>query len=263
MLTEKHLSPSIGSQIENIDVRNLDAQSMQAVKKAFLQRGLLVFPGQHLMGAEVAAWGRCFGEIWASRILKGLPEAPEVLVLTNTGKENTQTEYWHYDSTYTSRPPAITVLSAVTIPECGGDTMWCDQYAVLEALSPAMQTMLRRLKAVHYDKQRHRKLADRIPTDEHSIHPVVRTHPETGRKCLYLGDHAQYIVGMDYEAGRKLIEELNSFALQADLIYEHEWQVHQLLIWDNRCLMHKATTYDPFTQKRVIRRCTVLGEIPH
>jgi taurine dioxygenase len=94
-------------------------------------------------------------------------------------------------------------------------------------------------------------------------HPVVRTHPETGRKCLYLGDHAEYIVGMDYEAGRKLIEELNSFALQADLIYEHEWQVHQLLIWDNRCLMHKATTYDPFTQKRVIRRCTVLGEIPH
>lgn len=261
MLTEKHLSPSIGSQIENIDVRNLDALSMQAVKKAFLQRGLLVFPGQHLMGAEVAAWGRCFGEIWASRILKGLPEAPEVLVLTNTGKENTQTEYWHYDSTYTSRPPAITVLSAVTIPECGGDTMWCDQYAVLEALSPAMQMMLRRLKAVHYDKQRHRKLADRIPTDEHSIHPVVRTHPETKRSALFISSQAEHFEGMSREESRPLLQYLFEQLGQPHMSYRHRWRIGDLVMWDNRCTSHYAV-HDYGQSQRVMHRVTVKGDVP-
>ena len=92
--------------------------------------------------------------------------------------------------------------------------------------------------------------------------PIVRTHPETGRKCIYLGDHAEYIVGMLYATGRALIEELNSLAVHADLTYEHHWRPGQLLVWDNRCLMHRATAYDAATQGRVIRRCTVLGEVP-
>ncbi len=93
-------------------------------------------------------------------------------------------------------------------------------------------------------------------------HPVVRTHPETGRKCIYLGDHAEYIVGMPYGEGRALIEELNALAVHPDLTYEHRWKPSQLIAWDNRCVMHRATPYDPATQGRVIRRCTVLGEIP-
>ena len=79
---------------------------------------------------------------------------------------------------------------------------------------------------------------------------------------MYLGDHAEYVVGMPYEEGRALIEELNRMAIHADLSYEHDWQIHQLIVWDNRCLVHKATPYDPHTQSRVIRRCTVVGEVP-
>ena len=93
-------------------------------------------------------------------------------------------------------------------------------------------------------------------------HPVVRTHPETGRDCIYLGDHAEYIVGMPYSEGRALIEELNALAVHPDLTYEHHWKAGELLVWDNRCVMHRATAYDPFTQGRVVRRCTVLGEVP-
>jgi alpha-ketoglutarate-dependent taurine dioxygenase len=93
-------------------------------------------------------------------------------------------------------------------------------------------------------------------------HPVVRTHPETGRKCLFLGDHAEYIVGMDYAEGRALIEELNRLAVHPDLTYPHRWSSGQLLVWDNRCLLHRATYYDPAIERRVIRRCTVLGEEP-
>ena len=90
----------------------------------------------------------------------------------------------------------------------------------------------------------------------------MRTHPETSRKCIYLGDHAEYIVGMPYEEGRVLIDELNALAVHADLTYEHRWTARELLIWDNRCVMHRATPYDTSKQGRVIRRCTVLGEVP-
>ena len=93
-------------------------------------------------------------------------------------------------------------------------------------------------------------------------HPVVRTHPDTRRKCLYLGDHAESIVGMDYDAGRAFIEELNALAIHPDLVYMHRWQPGEAIVWDNRCLQHRATVYDPATQRRVIRRCTVLGEVP-
>ena len=93
-------------------------------------------------------------------------------------------------------------------------------------------------------------------------HPVICTHPETGRRCLFLGDHAESIAGMPYDEGRALIEELNALAVHPDLTYEHRWKPRELLVWDNRCVMHRATAYDAVTQGRVIRRCTVLGEIP-
>ena len=93
-------------------------------------------------------------------------------------------------------------------------------------------------------------------------HPVVRTHPETGRDCLYLGDHAEYIVGLPYDEGRAIIEELNALAIHPDLTYEHRWRTGELIVWDNRCLQHRATAYDPATERRVVRRCTVLGEVP-
>jgi alpha-ketoglutarate-dependent taurine dioxygenase len=93
-------------------------------------------------------------------------------------------------------------------------------------------------------------------------HPIVRTHPDTGRKCLFLGDHAEYIAGMAYHEGRALIDELNALAVHPDLTYEHRWTPGELIVWDNRCLMHRATGYDPAVQRRVVRRCTVLGEVP-
>jgi taurine dioxygenase len=94
-------------------------------------------------------------------------------------------------------------------------------------------------------------------------HPSVRTHPETGRKCVYLGDHAEFIVGMSYDEGRALIEELNALIIHRDLTYEHCWTVGELLVWDNRCLLHRATPFDEAREGRVVRRCTVLGEAPH
>jgi taurine dioxygenase len=91
----------------------------------------------------------------------------------------------------------------------------------------------------------------------------VRTHPQTGRRCVYLGDHAEYIVGLPYDEGRALIEELNAMIIHPDLTYEHRWTAGELLLWDNRCVLHKATAFDEAHEGRVVRRCTVLGEVPH
>ena len=93
-------------------------------------------------------------------------------------------------------------------------------------------------------------------------HPVIRTHTETGRKCIFLGDHAEAIVGLDYEEGRELVEEVNALAVRPELTYRHTWKVRDLVIWDNRCLMHRAMPYDAARERRVMRRCTILGEVP-
>jgi len=93
-------------------------------------------------------------------------------------------------------------------------------------------------------------------------HPVIRTHPETHRKCIFLGDHAETIVGPDYARGRALVEEVNALAVRPEITYRHRWRPRDLVIWDNRCLMHRATSYDSAGERRVMRRCTILGEVP-
>ena len=93
-------------------------------------------------------------------------------------------------------------------------------------------------------------------------HPILRRHPETGRRCVYLGDHAETVEGMDYQTGRELVEKLNAAIVHDDLVYRHRWRPGDFMIWDNRCLLHRATAYDTARERRVIRRCTVLGETP-
>jgi len=156
------------------------------------------------------------------------------------------------------------------MPETGGETHFCDMYGAYERLSDAWKARIAGLRAVHnLDFSRTRRHGEDLMTEEQKRakppvdQPIVRTHPETGRKCLYLGDHAEYIVGMPYDEGRDIIEQLNAMAPHPDLTYEHRWKAGELIVWDNRCLMHRATGYDPATQGRVIRRCTVLGEVPH
>jgi taurine dioxygenase len=136
-------------------------------------------------------------------------------------------------------------------------------------LSPAWKARLAGLRAVHnLDFSRSRRHAEDPLTDEQRRarppvdHPVLRTHAETGRKCVFLGDHAEAIVGMPYDEGRALIEELNAAIVHDDLTYRHRWSPGQLIVWDNRCVLHRATAYDPARERRVIRRCTVLGEVP-
>ncbi len=228
--------------------------------------------------ARQVDFARQFGEVQIHVMNQyhadGFPELYRLSNLDENGKPNGKhpdkgTLIWHTDGSWSRVTGQATIIYGEVMPDTGGETQFCDMYGAYERLDAAWKARIAPLRAVHnLDFSRTRRHGEDPMTDEQRRakppvdHPIVRTHPETGRKCIYLGDHAEYVVGMPYAEGRVLIEELNRLAVHRDLTYEHRWTPGQLIVWDNRCVMHRATPYDPATQGRVIRRCTVLGEVP-
>ena len=224
------------------------------------------------------AFARQFGEVQVHVMsmyhADGFPELYRLSNLDAAGKPDGKhpdkgTLYWHTDGSWRRVTGQATIIYGEIVPATGGETHFADMYGAYDRFSDAWKRRIAGLRAVHnLDFSRTRRHGTDLMTEAQKReappveHPIVRRHPETGRTCLYLGDHAESIVGMPYDEGRNLIDELNALAVHADLTYEHHWRPHELIVWDNRCLMHRATEYDPQTQSRVVRRCTVLGEEP-
>ena len=279
MFSVRPLTPNLGAQVSGIDMtRELDDATFGEIYRAFLRFQVLLFPPQDLPPARQVAFARRFGEVQIHVMNQyhadGYPELYRLSNLDEQGRPSGRhpdkgTLAWHTDGSWQRVTGQATIIYGELMPEAGGETHFCDMYGAYERLPPSWKARIAKLRAVHnLDFSRNRRHGEdplteaqrraRPPVD----HPVVRTHPETGRKCLYLGDHAEYIVDMPYDEGRALIEELNALAVHADLTYEHHWKARELLIWDNRCVLHRATAYDVASQPRVIRRATVLGEVP-
>ena len=273
------LTPKLGARIDGVRLaRDVDDAMFEAIYRAFLRYQVLLFPPHDLPPAAQVAFARRFGEVQVHVMNQYQPDGfPEIYRLSNldeNGKPNGKhpdkgTLAWHTDGSWRRVTGQATIIYGEVVAGQGGETHFCDMYGAYERLTPAWKRRIDSLRAVHnLDFSRTRRhgidlmtaaqRAEAPPVDQ----PVVRTHPETGRDCLYLGDHAEYIVGMPYNEGRALIEELNDMAVHPDLTYEHRWRVGELIVWDNRCLMHRATAYDPAKDARVVRRCTVLGEVP-
>ena len=274
------LKPCLGARIQ-LDVgRGVDDAGFAAIYSAFLRYRVLVFPPQELAPGRQVDFARRFGEVQVHVMNQyhadGYPELYRLSNLDENGRPNGRhpdkgTLAWHTDGSWQRVTGQATIIYGEVMPEAGagGETHFCDMYGAYERLSAKWKARIAGLRAVHnLDFSRNRRHGEDPLTDEQRRarppvdHPVVRTHPETGRKCLYLGDHAEYIVGLPYDEGRSLIEELNALAIHPDLSYEHRWTPRELIVWDNRCVLHRATPYDAATQGRVIRRCTVLGEVP-
>jgi taurine dioxygenase len=273
------LTRHLGAEISGVDLgQELRDEVFGALYRAFLRYQVLVFPPQDVPAEKHVGFARRFGEVQIHVMNQyhadGHPELYRLSNLDEHGKPNGRhpdkgTLAWHTDGSWQRVTGQATIIYGEVMPASGGETHFCDMYGAYERLDAAWKVRIASLRAVHnLDFSRTRRHGEdplteaqrraRPPVD----HPVVRTHPETGRKCLYLGDHAEFIVGMPYEEGRALIETLNALAVHADLSYEHRWKTGELMVWDNRCVMHRATAYDAATQGRVIRRCTVLGEVP-
>jgi taurine dioxygenase len=273
------LSANLGAEITGVTLADdISDDVFDAIYQAFLRHQVLLFPPQDLPPERQVKLARRFGEVQIHVMNQyhadGFPELYRLSNLDDQGRPNGKhpdkgTLYWHTDGSWRPVTGQATIIYGEVVPEIGGETHFSDMYGAYERLSPAWKDRIANLRAIHnLDFSRTRRHGVDLMTDAQRrdsppvAHPVVRTHPETGRKCLYLGDHAESIVGMPYADGRALIEELNALAIHPDLTYEHRWAPKQLILWDNRCVMHRATPYDPVTQGRVVRRCTVLGEIP-
>lgn len=273
------LTPRLGARIRNVELaRDVDDAVFAVIHDAFVRHQVLLFEPQDVPPAVQVAFARRFGEVQVHVMNQyhagGFPELYRLSNLDDNGRPTGKhpdkgTLAWHTDGSWSRVTGQATIIYGEVVPRTGGETHFCDMYGAYERLSADWKARLSGLRAVHnLDFSRNRRHGEdpmteaqkreRPPVD----HPIVRTHPETGRKCVYLGDHAQSIVGLPYDEGRALIEELNAMIIHADLTYEHRWTPGELLLWDNRCVLHKATAFDEAREGRVVRRCTVLGEVP-
>ena len=275
------LTEHLGASIAGIDLGNAMSDALFAsIYRAFLRYQVLLFPPQDVPPGRQVELARRFGEVQIHVMNQyhadGYPELYRLSNLDENGRPNGRhpdkgTLAWHTDGSWRRRTGQATIIYGEVMPDEGegGETHFCDMYGGYARLDDDWKARIANLRAVHsLDFSRNRRHGEDPMTEAQRLatppvdHPVVRTHPETGRKALFLGDHAESIVGMPYDQGRELIETLNALAVHPDLTYEHRWTPHELIVWDNRCTMHKATSYDAATQRRVIRRCTIVGEVP-
>jgi taurine dioxygenase len=277
--TIRRLTPNLGAEISGLDLAHgVPADAFRALYDAFLEHKVLVFPPNDLPPASQVAFARNFGEVQVHVMsmyhADGFPELYRLSNLDANGNPDGRhpdkgTLYWHTDGSWRRVTGQATIIYGEIVPAQGGETHFADMVGAYERLSDDWKRRIAGLRAVHnLDFSRTRRHGTDLMTEAQKReappveHPVVRRHPETGRTSLYLGDHAESIVGMPYDEGRALIEELNALAIHDDLTYRHRWQPHELIVWDNRSVLHRATEYDPRTERRVVRRCTVLGEEP-
>ena len=275
----KPLCPALGAEISGVDLSQVvDDNLFSSIYAAFLHYQVLLFRDQDIPPASQVAFARHFGEVQVHVMNQyHQQDHPELYFLSNldeNGKPNGKhpdrgTLHWHTDGSWRRITGQATIMYSVQVPKAGGETHFCDMYGAYEALADETKSRFSRLRAIHnldFSRSRRHGEDPMTATQRQQVppvdHPLVRTHPETRRRCIYLGDHAEHIQGMDYHEGRALVDEINRIIIRPELVYEHRWQPHELVVWDNRCLLHRATAYDTARESRVIRRCTVLGEAP-
>jgi taurine dioxygenase len=246
------------------------------IYQAFLDHQMILFRDVDLAPEMQVAFARCFGDV-EIHVLDQYhePHHPEIYLLTNLDAEGKPvgvhpdpgSMHWHTDLSWRPRTGLATMMYAIEVPAEGGETHLCDMYGAYDSLSEDWISRLKGMKVIHnLDFSRTRRQDWDLMTDEQrakappSTHPILRTHPETGRRVTFLGDHAECIEGMDYDEGRKLVEEINVLITPGELVYRHRWTPRDLIVWDNRCTMHRATGYDTAKERRVMRRCTINGD---
>jgi len=269
------LSPALGARISDVDLANSKVlqSEKERIVEAFHQHLVLVFPNQNLDPESHMRFTHLFGETEPHplRTRRTVDGFPEILVLENrTGKRGARNDYWHSDISHSEKPPACSILHAIKIPEGKGDTMFCNMYNAWDKLSDGLKDMLSELKAVHSGEPTMRRnneeggdalRIDSVPPP--NSHPVGRTHPDTGRKALYVNPHfTTHFEGQTREESIRLLEFLCDRATEPENVYRHRWAVGDVLMWDNRCTMHYAVRDYAEGDLRYLHRTTAAGERP-
>jgi taurine dioxygenase len=266
------IAGALGAEISGVDLSQpLPDEVLAEIRRAWLDYLVIFFRGQKLDPAQQLAFAQRFGDPMAYPHLKGLPEFP--LITPVVKLENERVNFggiWHSDTSYLERPPMASMLYAIEIPPYGGDTIFANQYLAYEALSEGMRKLLASLTGVNSslkaDASRTREDRLRAAGVESKVligeHPVVRTHPETGRKALYVNvGHTTHFKGMIEEESRPLLGFLFRHQIQPEFTCRFRWGPGSLAFWDNRCAQHNAVNdYQGF--RRVMHRVTLAGDRP-
>jgi alpha-ketoglutarate-dependent taurine dioxygenase len=261
----KRLTGAIGAEVRGVTLTHpLDESTFATIHQAFLDHCMLVFRGQFLEPEAQTVFAHRWGEVLRAPYLKqrAMPAHPEVLAQVNRGKAYAfTTEQWHSDLSFMPAPPAHAILAAQVLPETGGDTMFANQYVAYETLSEGMQRLLRELRAWHGGG----KLASLFGIEDSAPpqgHPVVRTHPETGRKGLYVNRlYTSCLEGLTEAESRGVLEFLFEQICRPEFTYRHQWAPGDVIMWDNRCTVHYAV-HDYGEAPRVMHRTIVAGDAP-
>lgn len=271
----------LGAEVIGLDLsRPVNAADFQRIHRAHLDHHVLVFRDQQITPQQQVDFSRRFGELQIHVLRQfQLPEAPEILIVSNI-KENGQPiglgdagAFWHSDLSYKDIPSLGSMLHAQELPATGGDTLFANMHMAWDALPEARRSVVAGLQAEHSYLAKYAELQRRNPwrpdlTAQQVAevkpvrHPVVRTHPETGRKALFVSEHfTTAIVGLAEEESRALLDELFAHTTQAQFVYRHQWRAHDMVFWDNRSLMHLAAGC-PDDQRRMLYRTTIEGDVP-
>lgn len=274
MLQIRRVGVFLGAEITGIDLTQpLDRPTVEELKQAHAQYGVLVFPDQVICSEDLKRFGRYFGELSVHPFSTSAADAPELIVYDNKeGNPPAPTDIWHTDETFRESPPMGTALCSKIVPEVGGNTAFASMSAVYDGLSDRWQRFLSGLEAVHDFKpfrslfpndraglEKMRKFEDIYPS---VTHPVVTTHPVTNKKLIFVNPQfTLYIKGMADEESRMILEMLYRKTLIHEYQYRHQWRPNMLVFWDNRGVQHSAL-HDYYPQRRLMERVTVAGTRP-
>jgi len=274
----------IGAEVRDLDLTQpLTPAHLTAIRSAWLEHQVLLFRDQRLSDEALVAFTRYFGEPQASprsevsdQFGRYAPTMPEVTIISNIrvdgrpiGSLGAGEADWHADMTFTETPPSACMLYALELPPDGGNTMFCSMTQAWERLPPELAQAIEGRRAIHDysltsagDLRKGFAPVTDVRQTPGARHPLVVTHPETGRKALLLGRRRNsYILGLEVEESERLLDALWAHACRKDLAWEHVWRLGDLVLWDNRCVMHRRDPFDA-ASRRLLHRTQVLGEVP-
>jgi len=282
-LATRKLHPQFGVEVVGIDVKAVDEAGFAELVAAFNEHSVLLFRGQSLTDEEQVAFSRRFGplEVTIRSIASQAATPPHISNLSNVDAEdrlipagdkrnlfNAGNQMWHTDSSFKKVPALASLLSAREVPPEGGETQFASMRVGYAHLPEDLQRSLEGKVAVHSFVYSRGLVDDGLTPPDHAaqVPPVrqalVRVNPANGRKAFYVGSHACEIVGIQTAEARALLRELREAATRPELVYTHRWRVGDLVMWDNRCMLHRGRPWDESRYRRVMHRTTVAGEGP-
>ena len=273
-------APGLGAEVTGVDLRHIDDTEFDSIHRAWIDHQVLLFRGQSLNDLDLIAFSRRFGDLDhapiqenGQSIANGMPEIYVVSNVIENGVAIGSLGYgeavWHTDMSYLRAPPKASMLYALEIPPSGGDTSFVDMYGAFEGLPEPLRRRALGLRVKHdgtYNSGGYVRQGV-TPTDDPrqapgTMHPLVCTHPDSGRRMLYLGRRKMaWLDGFDLAESDALLDEIWAYATEAKYVWTHQWRVGDLVLWDNRCTMHRRDPFDA-NMRRVMHRTQIKGSAP-